>query len=95
MTQTSRYVEYLEDAYLLLPLPRFSPSFKQRVTSPNKFYAIDNGLRRQNLPQNNPNLGHRLEDAVFLALRQRGESLHCASETDLWEWDFVTPSDAF
>ena len=94
VSQTSRYLEYLEDAYLVLPLPRFSPSLKQRVTSPNKYDAIDNGLRRHNSPQANPDLGHRLENAVFLALRQRGEALHYASETGLWECDFVTPTDA-
>ena len=59
--QTSRYLEYLEDAYVLFGLPRFSASFKQRVVTPNKYYAIDNGLRRANSPQTTPDVGHRLE----------------------------------
>jgi hypothetical protein len=70
--QTSRYLEYLEDAYLLFAVPKFSPSFRKRVVTPSKFYAIDNGLRRFNSPQLTPDLGHRLENAVFLALRRRG-----------------------
>ncbi len=92
--QTSRYVEYLADAYLVLPLPRYSPSFKQRVISPCKYYAIDNGLRRANSPQPQPDLGHRLENAVFLALRRVGGPCHYAGETNVWECDFVTDTQA-
>jgi uncharacterized protein len=90
--QTSRYLQYLEDAYLLFAVPKFSPSFKKRVVAPHKYYAIDNGLRQANSPQLTPDLGHRLENAVFLALRRRGETVSYASERDSWECDFVTAS---
>ena len=66
VAQTARYVEYLQDAYVLFALPRFSPSFKQRVVAPNKFYAIDNGFRRLNSPQTTPDRGARLENAEQL-----------------------------
>jgi predicted AAA+ superfamily ATPase len=94
--QTSRYLEYLEDAYLVFAVPKFSPSFKKRIVTPSKYYAIDNGLRRFNSPQLTPDLGHRLENAVFLALRRRGgrESVTYAAETNAWECDFVTRSEA-
>ena len=90
VSQTSRYLDYLQDAYLLSALPKFSPSFKQRVTMPNKYYAIDNGMRRANSPQFNLDFGHRLENAVYLALRQRGGPIFYAGEKDRWECDFVT-----
>jgi predicted AAA+ superfamily ATPase len=92
--QTSHYVGYLEDAYLILSLPRFSASFKQRVISPKKYYAIDNGLRRMNSQQTQPDVGHRLENAVFLALRRENRSCHYAAESGLWECDFVTDTHA-
>jgi predicted AAA+ superfamily ATPase len=94
--QTSRYLEYLEDAYLVFAVPKFSPSFKKRVVTPSKYYTIDNGLRRFNSPQRTPDLGHRLENAVFLALRRhRGrDSVTYAAETNAWECDFVTHSEA-
>jgi predicted AAA+ superfamily ATPase len=92
VSQTSRYLEYLQDAYLLFAAPKFSPSFKQRVITPNKYYAVDNGLRRANSPQMTPDVGHRLENAVYLALRRRGESVSYASESNSWECDFVTTS---
>ncbi len=94
VAQTSRYLEYLADAYLILPLPKFSASFRRRVTAPNKYYAVDNGLRRANSPQGTPDRGRRLENQVFLALRSRGENPCYDSEKDLWECDFVTRTTA-
>jgi uncharacterized protein len=87
--QTSAYLEYLRDAYLLLPVPKFSATIKQRVIAPNKYYAIDNGMRVANAIRGG-DLGHRLENAVLLALRRAGESVTYASEKDSWECDFVT-----
>src|SRR4029077_16672102 len=83
------------DAYVIFGLPRFSASFKQRVVAPAKYYAIDNGLRRANSPQMTPDLGHRLENAVFLELRHRGSEARCAYavEKGVWECDFVTDSE--
>jgi len=94
VAQTSRYLVYAQDAYLLFAVPKFSHSFKKRVVTPNKYYAIDNGLRRANSPQTTPDLGHRLENAVFLSLRRQKEHVSYAGEKDLWECDFVTDSQA-
>jgi len=94
VAQTSRYLEYLADAYLLLPLPKACESFKRRVVSPNKYYAVDNGLRRANSPQSAPDLGRRLENQVFLALRSRDGEVFYQAEKDAWECDFVTPAAA-
>lgn len=94
VSQTSRYVEFLQDAYLLFAAPKFSASFKQRVVAPAKYYAIDNGLRRVNSPNLTPDLGRRLENAVFLALRQRGAAPCYAGERNSWECDFVTNDQA-
>jgi hypothetical protein len=91
VTQASRYVEYLQDAWLLVAVPKFSPSFKQRVVSPPKYYAIDPGFSAANTPNPTPDLGRRLENAVLLALRRRGVSPTFAAEAHRWECDFVTP----
>ena len=94
VAQTSRYVEYAQDAYLLFAVPKFSPSFKKRVVAPNKYYAVDNGLRRANSPQATADVGHRLENAIFLALRRRKGPVFYAGEKDQWECDFVTDTHA-
>jgi len=94
VSQTSQYLEYLEDAYALSAVPKFSPSFRRRVIAPCKYYAIDNGLRRANSPQTSPDKGGRLENLVCLALRRKGQPIYYAGETDLWECDFVNASEA-
>lgn len=92
--QTSRYVEHLIDAYVFFAVPRYASSVKQRVVAPPKYYAIDNGLRRANSIQAQPDVGHRLENAVALHLRQRTRELSFAAERGVWECDFITPDAA-
>jgi predicted AAA+ superfamily ATPase len=89
VNQTGTYLEYLEDAYILQSLAKHSYSFKKRIVTPRKYYAVDNGLAAANNPQSTPDRGRRLENQVFLALRQRGIQASYDSETDLWECDFV------
>lgn len=90
VAQTGRMVEYLQDAWLMLALPRFSSSFKQRVTSPPKYYAVDTGLAAANSPNPTPDFGRKLENAVLLALRRMGASPTFAAAPHEWECDFVT-----
>ena len=43
-----------------------------------------------NSPSLTADAGHRLENAVFLALRQRGLKPCYAGQKDSWECDFIT-----
>jgi hypothetical protein len=92
--QAARYLEYLQEAWLVLAVPKFSASFKQRVVTPPKYYAIDPGFSAANTPNPTPDLGRRLENAVLLALRRRGFAPAFAAEAHQWECDFVTPETA-
>jgi predicted AAA+ superfamily ATPase len=94
VAQTGRMLEYLQDAWLILALPRFSTKFKQRVTSPPKYYAIDPGLAAANTPNPTPDSGRRLENAVMLHLLRLGQSPSFAAMPNDWECDFVTPTHA-
>lgn len=94
VAQTGRMVEYLQKAWLMLALPRFSASFKQRVTSPPKYYAVDTGLAAANSPNPTPDLGRKLENAVLLTLRRMGTAPTFAAAPHEWECDFVTASQA-
>ncbi len=90
VAQTGRMVEYLQDAWLMLSLPRFSASFKQRVTSPPKYYAVDTGMAAANSPNPTPDLGRKLENAVLITLRRMGAVPTFAAAPHEWECDFVT-----
>ena len=90
VNQTSRHLEHLADAYLILPLQKHHASFKQRIVTPAKYYPIDNGLKMANTPQSTSDLGRRLETQVFLELRARGEKIAYDGEREVWECDFVS-----
>lgn len=94
VTQTSRLVEYLQDAWLLLSVPRFSSSFKQRVNSPPKYYAVDTGFAAANSPNATPDIGRKLENAVLLKLRRERLDIAFAQAPNEWECDFITPTHA-
>lgn len=94
VAQTGRLVEYLLDAWLLLAVPRFSTSFKQRVNAPPKYYPIDTGLASANSPNPTPDLGRKLETAVLLKMRRDRAAPAYATSTNEWECDFVTATQA-
>jgi predicted AAA+ superfamily ATPase len=75
-------------------VPRFSSSFKQRVTSPPKYYAVDTGLATANSPNPTPDLVRKLENAVLLTLRRTGTAPAFATAPHEWECDFVTATVA-
>jgi predicted AAA+ superfamily ATPase len=88
--ETSRYLAYLRDGYLLFEAPKFSQSFRKRVVAPPKYYVVDNGLRRIVSPQATPGRGRSLENAIAMEFLRRGDPPCYAAERDSWECDFVT-----
>ena len=66
----SNYLSWLEDAYLLFFLPRFSWSAKNTAVNPRKVYAIDNGLVNANSLSFSEDKGRLLENAVYQFLKQ-------------------------
>lgn len=72
-----KYVGYLEQAFVLFTVPRFSFKPREQAASNKKAYAIDNGFVRAAGFQSSPNHGRLLESLVAIAcLRRqlRGES---------------------
>lgn len=69
------YVGYLEEAYLVGVVRKYDYKVGEQQKSPKKVYFIDNGLVGQiglGFSQNN---GARLENAIYLELKRRGEEL--------------------
>lgn len=79
------YLSYLEDAYLIQLVSVYSHSPKQQLRNPRKVYAIDPGLVEAGSVSKSPDLGWKLENAVFLHLRRsfsRIEYFRGAGECD-------------
>lgn len=71
VTTITSYVDYLEDAYILFSVPRFSYSHKSRQINPKKIYAIDNGFVYANTTAFTEDSGRLLENHVYLELRKK------------------------
>ncbi len=84
------YLTYLEDAFLIFPVPIFTESLRLTQTTPKKIYAIDNGLILANTFNRSGNQGKLLENLVYLDLRRQGKKIFYYLTTDRYEVDFIT-----
>ena len=69
---TEKYIKYLEEAYLIFSFLRYSPKSIQRIKSPRKVYAVDNGFISAKAIQHSPDKGKLMENLVFTELIKRG-----------------------
>jgi len=83
-----RYYSHVLDSTLIYETRTFSPSVHVRQRNPAKIYLVDTGLARR---ITSADLGHLLENAVFLELKRRGyEMSYFQGER---EADFVARRD--
>ena len=66
------WVRHLEDAYLFFTVERHGGSIRQRQVNPRKCYLVDPGLARAVSLPGVTDVGHVLENVVYLELRRRG-----------------------
>ncbi|HEX4839876.1 MAG TPA: ATP-binding protein [Rhabdochlamydiaceae bacterium] len=84
------YLSYLENAFLLFPVPIFTESLRRKQTNPQKVYAIDNGLIGANTFNLSSNQGKLLENQIYLDLRRQGKQIFYYQTSDGYEIDFIT-----
>ena len=84
------YFNYLEETYLVQRIPRFAASQKASMSAPKKVYACDTGLVSAIESIDEANLGHQLENLVYLKLRNPDDSMfYFVNDADGTECDFV------
>ncbi len=66
------YVQFLEEAYLILLARPFAFKFREQVRQARKVYTVDNGLTRALSVKVSQDRGALLENLVFQELRRRG-----------------------
>lgn len=79
-----KFSGYLEDAYILFFLKRFSFKIKEQQKSPRKVYAVDTGLANTIGFRFTQNLGRLAENLVFLELKRK-EILQPQLELYYWK----------
>lgn len=70
-----RYLEHLEDAFLINKAMRYDVKGKHYIDTPSKYYFEDLGLRNARLNFRQPEPTHLLENAVYNELCLRGYSV--------------------
>lgn len=83
------YVSALIDAFLLYKVDRFDAKGKEVLSSGYKYYVVDMGFRTHMLGKKaGQDMGHILENIVYLELLRRGYKVYTGKVDDL-EIDFV------
>ena len=83
------YSSYLENAYLLIFLERFSFKLKEQVKAPKKVYCIDTGLINSIGFKFSENLGRLVENLVAIELKRMGHEIYYWKDYQRREVDFV------
>ena len=86
------YVNSLLESYILYKVNRFDIKGKQLLKTQEKYYLSDLGLRTYLLGRNNKDLGHILENIIFLELKRRGYRIYIG-KNDETEVDFVVETE--
>ena len=66
------YFSFLQEAFLLYELPKFSFKYREQVKTPRKLYAADVGMRNSVAFRFSQDIGRLAENFVFLELKRRG-----------------------
>ena len=87
------YVNSLLESYVLYKVNRFDIKGKQLLKTQEKYYLSDLGLRTYLLGKNNNrDLGHILENIIFLELKRKGYRVYIGKNDEM-EVDFVVEAE--
>jgi predicted AAA+ superfamily ATPase len=85
----SLFLDYLSTSYLFYKVPRYDVKGKNLLRTLDKYYLSDTGFRRVRLAKGKiADMGHLLENAVYLELRRRYNDVYVGKWSGS-EIDFV------
>lgn len=82
------YLGYLEESLAFYRVKRYNVRAKEELVVNDKFYLADPGIRTAVLGRREADLGHLMENLVYLELRRRGFAVYVGVAGDS-EIDFV------
>lgn len=93
----SKYISLLEDAFILYSAKRYDIKGRKYIGSNSKYYFADCGLRNAAIDFRQKDLGHLMEQVIYIELLSRGYSVDVGvveertakNRTPSYEVDFV------
>ncbi len=85
----SRYMEYLQNTYMIHSVPLFDWSLQKQYVNPKKIYSIDTGLSKRVSFEVGKRTGDMLENIVYLELKRRYEEIYYFKTSQGYEVDFL------
>ena len=84
-----KYLAYFTQSYILYAAPRYDIKGRELLSTNEKYYVVDLGLRNINTTNKyDTDLGHKLENVVYFELYRRGGKVYVGKNNDK-EIDFV------
>jgi len=83
------YTDYLNEAFLIFYIERFSHKLREQIKSPKKLYACDTGIINAVKFKTTPDIGKVIENATAIELLRRGKEYYSYKTKDGKEVDFV------
>ena len=83
-----KYVRALMESFIVYQAKRYNIKGKQYLKTLEKYYVVDIGLRYMLLGSRSTDVGHILENVIYLELLRRGYDVYVGKINDL-EVDFV------
>jgi len=83
------YLEALTDSYLFYKVQRYDIKGKTHLKTESKYYICDTGLRNMMLGTINKDIGHQIENIVYLELLRRGYMVSIGKTGRGTEVDFI------
>ncbi len=80
-TTITKYIEYLEDAFLIEAANRYDIKGRSYIGTPLKYYFMDMGLRNSRIKYRQIEVTHSMENIIYNELRMRGFSVDIGSLT--------------
>ena len=74
-TTITKYLEYLEDSFLIEEANRYDIKGKAYIGTPSKYYFMDIGLRNARIKFRQMEITHSMENVIYNELRMRGYSV--------------------
>lgn len=87
-----KYISALQDCFIVYEAKRYDVKGKQYLKLLEKYYAVDVGLRFLLLGQKANDIGHILENIIYLELVRRGYRVY-VGKADNMEIDFVAQNE--